>query len=198
MGGINEKGVYVGVNIVPAQKGITTGTTPSIRIRDKICTVMLSRYILDHYSSAIDAVEDITHYVSIYNSKKLIELGMEAHYMITDEEHTYILEFVNNVANKTKLLGLNASIEAARSGNVGNGFSVVAKEIGNLSISTKESASQIGEGMKHLSESIAKVDNNFITSISLIDEQVEALDKINQKISSILEQSKILNEFTRI
>lgn len=55
-----------------------------------------------------------------------------------------ILEVTKNISNQIKILGLNASIESARAGEVGKGFGVVAKEIRKLSDNSKETANRIG------------------------------------------------------
>ena len=52
---------------------------------------------------------------------------------------TEILSFIQDVSTQTRLLGLNASIEAARAGDLGRGFAVVAQEIEKMSVSTTDS-----------------------------------------------------------
>lgn len=54
-----------------------------------------------------------------------------------------VVEYINSVASDTKVLGLNASIEAARAGDVGRGFAVVASEIRAMAISSATSAKDI-------------------------------------------------------
>jgi len=54
-----------------------------------------------------------------------------------------VVEYINSVASDTKVLGLNASIEAARAGDVGRGFAVVASEIRTMAISSATSAKDI-------------------------------------------------------
>lgn len=94
--GINEHGLFVGMNIVHADKGITTGTVPLISKRDSICSTMLPRYILDHYKTAKEAAESIRDYISVYSSKSVKELDSEIHLMLSDNTSNYIVEFVNN------------------------------------------------------------------------------------------------------
>ncbi|TGE32065.1 methyl-accepting chemotaxis protein [Desulfosporosinus sp. Sb-LF] len=54
-----------------------------------------------------------------------------------------VVEYINSVASDTKVLGLNASIEASRAGEVGRGFAVVASEIRAMAISSATSAKDI-------------------------------------------------------
>ena len=94
--GINEKGVFCNINIVPTDKGLTTETTPLIEQKEELNIRMIPRFILDNFSSAIEAITYIKNYVKLTAPKKLQEMGYEAHFMVGDETSTYCLEIVNN------------------------------------------------------------------------------------------------------
>lgn len=95
--GINEKGVVVNTNVVPAQKGHTTGTIPLIETKYTMCSTMLPRFILDTFDTAQKAVTYIKNYVSVFVRSKLYEdHAYDVHIMVADENSTYLIEFVNN------------------------------------------------------------------------------------------------------
>ncbi|MBR4344648.1 MAG: hypothetical protein IKP88_18425 [Lachnospiraceae bacterium] len=78
-----------------------------------------------------------------------------------------IVELINNVADQTSLLALNASIEAARAGEAGRGFSVVASEISNLANQTQSATGDINELISGIEKKLLDVDkviNAFIES----------------------------------
>ena len=74
-----------------------------------------------------------------------------------------IVEVVNNISKRTHILSLNASIEAARAGQYGTGFSVVAREIRNLS-------EGIVEQMSKIQDIVGSVNNNMSKTESSIEE----------------------------
>ncbi|MFD2629579.1 methyl-accepting chemotaxis protein [Oceanobacillus kapialis] len=89
-----------------------------------------------------------------------------------------VVQLIDQISNQTNLLGLNAAIEAARSGEAGKGFGVVADEIRKLSDNTREAVKTIG---KSLSEVRSSIENLTLS--------------INEVSSSSEEQSKIMVEF---
>jgi methyl-accepting chemotaxis protein len=68
-----------------------------------------------------------------------------------------ITEMINSVSEKTHLLSLNASIEAARAGDAGRGFSVVAEEIRRLAESAANSGKQIEDLVRQLEDESARI-----------------------------------------
>lgn len=109
----------------------------------------------------------------------------------TDE----ILGFVNNITRKTNLLGINASIESARVGEVGKGFGVVAQEISKLSQSTKQSVDEINQVIGEIQNNIHEIGTKFNDSNKLMEAQINELVDIAEHIQKLNEVATQLNEY---
>lgn len=99
-----------------------------------------------------------------------------------------ILDTVKQIAKRTNLIGLNASIEAARVGEYGRGFNVVANEVRNLSQMTNNSTAEIGRIINLIKEAINSIDNATQMVSEVSQSQAEKLSGINA----------ILEEFGRM
>jgi len=105
-----------------------------------------------------------------------------------------IVTFIQGVSSQTNLLGLNASIEAARAGDAGKGFNVVAQEIRKLSNSSNESIKKIDSVIKHISSSINSINNNLTKSNDVSQNQSAALEEIAASIMELNSTAKTLGE----
>ncbi|WP_411823755.1 methyl-accepting chemotaxis protein [Leptospira sp. 'Mane'] len=88
-----------------------------------------------------------------------------------------ILKVIKDIAERVNLLALNASIEAARAGDAGQGFSVVAQEVSKLSDSTKSALRDIGLLVSAMIQEIQKSESNSVTIAKIhhgFTEQVKA------------------------
>jgi methyl-accepting chemotaxis protein len=94
-----------------------------------------------------------------------------------------VVEIISDIADQTNLLALNAAIEAARAGEHGRGFAVVADEVRKLAERTQKSLAEINTNINILTQSIADIE-------SIISGQTGAALQINEAISEIDETTK--------
>ena len=106
------------------------------------------------------------------------------------EEHATsinrIMGVISDIADQTNLLALNAAIEAARAGEAGRGFAVVADEVRKLAEKTMASTTDVGNAIKAIqgsaSKSIAQVDK----AVTVIEQATEYAEKSGEALQEIV------------
>lgn len=96
-----------------------------------------------------------------------------------------IVGLISNIAGQTNLLALNAAIEAARAGEQGRGFAVVADEVRKLAEQSEKAAGQIAELVTQNHEEINNVVGSIEAAISNVDQGVEVVNSAGSEFKHI-------------
>ncbi|MGR6836581.1 methyl-accepting chemotaxis protein [Syntrophomonas erecta] len=129
------------------------------------------------------------------NEKQLNEKIEEVNKMA--DEISEVLSFIKQIADETKMLGLNAAIEAARAGDAGRGFGVVAKEIRKLSDESKQTVISIRDLITNIKNDVATTTHKSKINLQSSEEQAAATEEITASIEEITSMAEELDRIAR-
>ncbi|HNI28095.1 MAG TPA: methyl-accepting chemotaxis protein, partial [Leptospiraceae bacterium] len=107
-----------------------------------------------------------------------------------------IVDTITRISDQTNLLALNASIEAARAGDSGRGFSVVASEVGKLAEASRKSAKEISAFVAGLQSKISGIIHDIRDSMKVLENGSKGMENIQASMKEILTHSE--NTFKRM
>ena len=132
----------------------------------------------DKSKESVRAIEQLSDEVQ-QGAKRIQQLNEHT------DEVAAVLEVISNVADQTNLLALNAAIEAARAGEHGRGFAVVADEVRSLASRTQASTEEIRQTITGLKDESANCVNVMDSAAKLALEQVESIQVVARDLQTI-------------
>ena len=108
-----------------------------------------------------------------------------------------VVKLIEGISNQTNLLGLNAAIEAARSGAAGKGFSVVADEIRKLSHHTKEAVGTISQSLNTIRDNLDRLNNGTKEVSAASEEQSTVTIEVVNEIEVLDSKSQALVNYMK-
>ena len=128
---------------------------------------------------AVDSIETVKGTI-LHLKEAMAGLGEKA------RDIGQVMNVINEVADQTNLLALNAAIEAARAGEAGRGFAVVADEVRKLAEKTMASTNDVGNAIKAIQESTAKSMVGVDNAVERIGEATELAGRSGEALQEIV------------
>ncbi len=187
-----EKSKHVVEELAKSMSDLSTNAKDSVEISNQVG--LLSEKGAE---SAKEAGERMNKIIQVTNesAQKVRVLADKTN------EITAVLQVIRQIADQTNLLALNAAIEAARAGEAGRGFAVVADEVRRLAESSAQSSDEIDEKLKQIQEHAKEVVGEIETSANevnqgklVIDSSLKALYEIATNIKNVSATVKMLSD----
>lgn len=152
--------------------------------------------VADSLSATVEqtaaSIEEISRSVTLLTDR-VTEISAQMKNVGTSAEQIgKISTVVKSISDQSNLLGLNAAIEAARAGDAGKGFSVVANEIRKLATNSKENASQIDGITRNIQEWLLELNEAFSGIHKLTDTQAATIQEFSATIQEISQNTQDL------
>ncbi len=139
----------------------------------------------EHMGEANKAILSLAHSIQTSASTE-IELASKIQQLSSDAEQVKsVLTVISDIADQTNLLALNAAIEAARAGEHGRGFAVVADEVRKLAERTQKSLVEINATINVIVQSIVESSEEMSVNSKKVEELASSATSVEEKINEM-------------
>lgn len=162
-------------------------------------TMMLKKIAEESEKIAIEGIKGIEDVLKTIESniKSVGEINQKMSSLISSsDEIVGFANMINDVAEDTDLLALNASIEAARVGEMGKGFSVIAEEIRNLSNLSRDYLTKVNDTLEKVKGSINEFKITTENTWGKISQNIGSLDSIRESLNKISQNIALTTNMT--
>ncbi|HAS6935450.1 methyl-accepting chemotaxis protein [Vibrio vulnificus] len=146
---------------------------------------------VDSGNEAVSALEDVSQ--QIQNSVSSTAESIEQLKTFSLDINS-VIEVIANVSEQTNLLALNAAIEAARAGEQGRGFAVVADEVRNLAAKTQQSTENIKSLIERLQSKAEETNIEMNNNLQLVNNSQKAVEMVTDSFRVISDSVNAISD----
>ncbi|XDD48261.1 methyl-accepting chemotaxis protein [Leptospira sp. WS39.C2] len=168
---------------------ITNETKNIVKITEEMSTIKVS---ISNIEKALLQLTNVSNHSTFLANSGNVSIRNTDSTMteirLVTKEITGIIDLITEISERTNLLALNASIEAARAGDAGMGFAVVAEEISKLADKTQSSVKSIKKLIEKSHNVVNEGSAHVVEAVNALSEIVEQSNRLNEAVNHLKEE----------